>query len=333
MPYRKARRGFSKRGPKRFKRTKRFTKRKPKRSAIKSNLGSFTTSLSSYNTKVSRNIGTLNAAVLPQRLRANCTHYENWYIGGDPVLTIDEYSYRLNSIYDPNAQSGGQQTSANGYSQLVALSYGNYRVDYCTVDIQFYISDNAPVGDSATSFAVGFYTGPDNVEVQYSQPKDLLTWDKKDRRYKDYHLLYRSATGYPNASAGFQQMGRNSGHFRRTFSMKEMYYRYGDADNQTLEIVSPTFMSSVISSNPRMGFQIVLFGVSLLNENILDALPFINYNIKMTYHVEAYNPARAFGTTTDVPQSSGPTGTYYGATGPHGITYTGVNRVNSDYPT
>lgn len=314
MPIRRTRRTFRKRAPKRTKRTKRFKKKgggkttsyvlmDATRSGYKNGLG---------------NMGSFNASVQPFRLKSICSYIDNQPLigSGGGVATFTVQTYRLNSIWDPNSSVGSSQLSAYGYSILAELLYQNYRVDYCDMEIQYYCVSKIDVGLAASVYAVGFVIGGDSASQNFTAPYAFLAWDSKTRKYQDYNIMSRSAAGAISGNTTIQGGKKNmSGFFKRRYSMKDLYKRYGDADNVNVGINSLSFLSTKFGDNPLLGFNVNLWAQSLREVGSLFPLPTINYIIKLKYYVTAYNPKKPYGTeqptTLDNSGLAGPTGTYF----------------------
>lgn len=96
-----------------------------------------------YGTAVSRPLGGAYGAFLPQRITTKLKYSDTFQISAISG-NMDDYQFRLNSIFDPDRTGTGHQQM--GRDQLAAL-YNRYRVDKAMVVVEFNkTSENAVAG-------------------------------------------------------------------------------------------------------------------------------------------------------------------------------------------
>lgn len=262
-----------------------------------------------------------NKATIPDQFIVKLPYFDTIKIPSTGVATYSNYAFNLNSVYDPDSTGSGHYPK--GY-EFWSVMYGLNMVTHVTFEIYFYCSDTTAITTNAPNVIVGYRVMDEGAPILYTTPMQLV--ESPMDRYQDYHALSRNTAGTtssqtPIVMAG-KRMNRGVGHFKRTFSIKDLVKHFGTGETVAvggLNHIWPFSYQATSGNNPAARLQILLFAMSLPGPDLaygggLLPIPEIFAMTRLTYTTKFWQPYPDSNSNSSTgptgPAETGSTGTY-----------------------
>lgn len=206
-----------------------------------------------YGNAVARPVAGLYGAFLAPRITTKLKYHDSFSINATSGI-MNDYIYRLNSIFDPDYTGGGHQPL--GRDNLANL-YNRYRVDKVVATIVF--------NKASEGVCVGHAIVGNNADTAFTNPWSAIT--------EQAMVKYRVGS---NSTAGSATRIT----LKRTFNLNKIVgvtmakYKADDA------------YSSIISTNPTEAIMLHIINVDILGSTSSTTVVSVN----LTYFVEFFDP-------------------------------------------
>lgn len=203
------------------------------------------------------------------------------------AATSAEYSFRLNSVFDPNVTGVGHQP--RGHDQWATL-YRRYLVHGCKYKIDFYAATDSTTANAACNFLYGTVVGPEGQTADWATYEDIMEYPRTN--LIKIRKGSRNTAVTPSAVTPFSSSGNAT--CKGYVSMLKLYkeFRGVQLASGAQNAIWPTDFSATVSATPTQEELLTLWAGSLYQDAgiSLVTLPNLYATVQLVYYVEYYDP-------------------------------------------